>query len=91
MQRRRAPQPHKIWKVDIGSVDDEHLRDRVYFAGSRSLATYKLPVRGTYIIEAKGQGRVATKKALRLATQDGITRPIVLSLLWLNNPYGVGE
>ncbi len=81
-----SKQPHKVWNVRIGSLDDEKLKDRDYQSGRRWIMVYKLPVQASYLIEAKGQGKRAETKALRLATADGINRPVMLSLELVNDP-----
>ena len=80
-------QQHKVWRVMVGSLDDEALRDRVVHDGRRFVATYKLPLRAEYLIEAKGQGKRAAVKALRLAAEEGIVRPVMLSIEWINHPF----
>ena len=75
---------HKVWEVRIGSLDDERPRDRLYEGGKRFVKTFRLPERAVYFIEAKGQGAVAKKKALRIALEEGIVNPTVLSLRWSN-------
>lgn len=84
-----AKQKHKVWKVRIGSLDDEELRDRQYHRGKRWITIAKLPERAAYLIEAKGQGRRAKKKALQMAADEGITRPVMLSIEWVNCPLRV--
>lgn len=80
-------QPHKVWQVRVGSLDDE-TRDRRYVGGKYWVRVIfgKLPERAVYYVEAKGQGAGVAKKALRLAAEEGIPRPVVLSLEWVNCP-----
>lgn len=73
-------QPHRVWKVRIGNLDDERLCDRMYSCGRRYLLRHKLPERKSYIIEAKGQVARAEKKALKMASCDGVSSPVVLSV-----------
>lgn len=79
-----SEQPHKVWKVVIGSLDDERLKDRSYFQNRRHFAICNLLKRAEYYIEAKGQGIRAEKKALQLAIEDGISRPVVMGIEWAN-------
>jgi hypothetical protein len=82
-----AKQRHKVWEVRVASLDDEKPRDRRYEGGRRWVMIAKLPERAVYLIEAKGQGARATKKALSLAVDEGIPRPVVLSIEWANCPF----
>jgi hypothetical protein len=66
----------RVYEVYIGSTTDEKLRDRAVWSNRRMLATYKLPVRTMYVVEACGMNRAA-KKALKLAAADGIPGAIV--------------
>lgn len=80
-------QPHKVWQVRIGSLEDEILRDRRYEGGQRYVSIHKLPERARYYIEAKGQGKRAERKALQLAVDEGIPKPVILSIVWANCPF----
>ncbi len=71
-----AQRPRKTWEVRIASLDDEKLRDRQYYRGRRQVWIGKLPVRAEYIIESKLR-KVAERKALQLAADEGITQPIL--------------
>lgn len=68
--------PHQTWEIFVGSKNDERLCDRSFSHGRKAIYTYKLPVRGRYLIEARGYG-TAIKKALALAAADGIGAAIV--------------
>lgn len=75
-----TPKPHKVWRVRIASLDDYARRvargQRAFICG--------LPTRGTYLIEAKGQGAIAEKKALKQAAEDGIASPILQGIECVN-------
>lgn len=71
-----AQLPHKTWEVRIASLDDEEPRDRLHYRGRRQVWIGTLPVRAEYIIESKLR-KVAERKALQWAADEGITRPIL--------------
>ena len=76
----RKTRRYSAFRVRVACSTDERLRDRYYVNGHRRLITYKLPVRGDYIIESVGNGAIAEKKAIRTARQEGIESPVVLSV-----------
>jgi hypothetical protein len=78
----------KVWEIRIGSETDEKLGDRVVHRGKRFLASYKLPIRKVYHIEGAGM-LTAEKRALQMAAEEGIEKPVCLGSLWANNPYGI--
>ena len=73
-------QRHRVWEVSIGRLCDEKLRDRVYNADGRWLNVFRMPTVAKYVIEAKGAGKRAEKRALKLARADGIYDPVVLTV-----------
>lgn len=75
---------HRVYKIHVGSRNDEKLRDRHIHGGKRGLLACCLPVRKTYIIEARGM-KTADKKALAMAGADGISNAIVLGSMLLNS------
>lgn len=77
---------HKVWRITIGSADDERLKDRFIEGGKRLCLVFKLPVRAEYLVEGKGQGTRAEKKAIKLAQEDGIARPVILGTELMNHP-----
>lgn len=76
-------QKHKVWLVRVGSLDDERLDDRI-FRDVRAVVIAKLSELRRYLIEAAGHGARAERMALELADADGISRPVVLSVEWIN-------
>lgn len=72
--------PHRVWLVRIGSHDDSRVEFDARDGRTHRTPIYKLPERCSYLIEAKGQGAVAERKALKLAREDGIPNAIVMSV-----------
>ncbi len=64
---------HKIWEVRIASRED-------------GTAIQELPVQETYLIESRHKNGVTTitKKAMALALEDGIERPVVVGMEWIS-------
>lgn len=73
---------HKVWQVQVASRDDGPVK-----------CVQDLPARGTYLIESnfKNGNRILERKAFKLAAEDGITRPIVLSMEWINSPHAMAR
>lgn len=66
---------HTVYRVSVGSLEDEKLKDRDYWDNRRWVRPQSLPERASYLIEASA--RMADKKALKLASEDGIPHPIL--------------
>lgn len=70
------------WSVCVGDRADESLADRIYFAGRRYVATWKLRERRRYLLEdltTPRSGITAARRALERAATDGLLAPVVLS------------
>lgn len=67
-KRTDKPRIHNVWEVRIGSRHDGRPINQI--------------ARRTYLIESRVKNGIATikRKALQLATEDGILSPIVLSV-----------
>lgn len=73
----------------VGSKNDERLPDREFHGERKYIATYKLPVRTRYIVEARGWS-TACQRALSLAAADGIGAAIIKGGIRLDirGPHG---
>lgn len=71
------PKYHKIWKVQVASKND--------FPAS----VFDKPIRATYLIESSFRNGTATvsKKAMKLAGEEGIPNPVIQSSEWINSPW----
>lgn len=72
---------HKIWRVQIASRDDG------------PALVFDLPTRATYFIESHFKNGLTTieKKALQMASEEGITRPVAQGFEWINAPFDIGR
>ena len=82
----------KVWKIRIGCLTDEKLRDRMFSNGKRYVMPYRLPERDVYFVATpNNRNDLAEDIAIQMAMADGIELPVCIGSEWVEALLSAGR